>query len=147
MANPSVFAEFDLSYPIQSPYVSQQAYELYGSHLALDNLSSQTLPTDGQVTARHSSVSHMVHPSPALHIHTPYNEESFGGNQTIPAIPMGPPTKPRKKKAPTLRVGDWEPYKARIIELHIGQNLSLREVKKKLEEEFSFIAEYVSPSR
>src|SRR5690348_13381680 len=100
MANPPVFGELDLSYPMQSPYVSQQAYELYSSHLALDNLSSQTLPTNG-----HSSVSHSVHPSPALHIHEPHDVESFNGTQTMPAIPMSPPTKPRKRKskAPTLR--------------------------------------------
>jgi hypothetical protein len=147
IANPPVFGEVDLSYSIQSPYGAQQAYQLYGSHLALDNLSSQTLPTDGQVITGHNNVLHSLQPSLAHHIHTPYNTESFGGTETIPVIHMGPPTKlPRKKKAPTLRAGDWEPYKARIIELHITQKLPLPEVQKKIEEEFGFTAVYVFPS-
>jgi hypothetical protein len=33
---------------------------------------------------------------------------------------MGPPTGIRKRKAPTLRAHEWEPYKARIIELHVN---------------------------
>lgn len=32
---------------------------------------------------------------------------------------MAPPPNPRKRKAPTLRQEDWEPVKARIVELHI----------------------------
>ncbi|KAJ9636760.1 hypothetical protein H2199_007754 [Coniosporium tulheliwenetii] len=54
---------------------------------------------------------------------------------------MGPPTNPRKRKAPTLRAEDWEPYKARIIELHIEQNRPLPEVKDTIEREFGFQAE------
>lgn len=54
---------------------------------------------------------------------------------------MGPPAK-RRKKAPTLRAEDWEPYKARIHELHVVQDLSLKKVKKKIEDEFKFTAGY-----
>ena len=50
----------------------------------------------------------------------------------------------RKRKAPTLRVDAWEPYKARIIELHIEQGLPLGKVKDTIEKEFGFTAEYVS---
>ncbi|KAM0365790.1 hypothetical protein ACHAPK_009311 [Fusarium culmorum] len=55
--------------------------------------------------------------------------------------PVGPPPKLRKKKAPTLRANDWEPYKARILELHGEQKLPLPKVKAMIEKEFSFIAE------
>jgi uncharacterized protein YpmB len=56
---------------------------------------------------------------------------------------MGPPARPRKKKAPTLRAHDWEPYKDRILELHIVQGLSLKEVRDMIEKEAGFSAEYV----
>jgi hypothetical protein len=49
---------------------------------------------------------------------------------------MAPPPNQRKRKAPTLRHDDWEPVKARVIELHITQNRPLREVKEIVEEEF-----------
>ena len=55
---------------------------------------------------------------------------------------MGPPAKKRKKKAPTLRAEQWAPYKDRIKELHIVQNLSIREVKEAIEQEFGFTAMY-----
>ncbi|KAF2271084.1 TPR-like protein, partial [Lojkania enalia] len=62
--------------------------------------------------------------------------------QTTPTThPMGPPTRPRKRKAPTLCADAWEPYKARIVELHVTLGLSLPEVKKKIEDEFGFTAE------
>jgi Clr5 domain len=53
---------------------------------------------------------------------------------------MSQSAKTRKKKAPTLRVDAWSGYKDRIIELHIEQNLSLREVKETMEKEFGFVA-------
>ena len=55
---------------------------------------------------------------------------------SVPLQQMAPPPKPRKQKAPTLRRDKWEPVKARVIELHISQNLPLPEVKKIVEEEF-----------
>ncbi|WZH43997.1 Kinesin light chain 2 [Fusarium acuminatum] len=54
---------------------------------------------------------------------------------------MGPPPKRRKKKAPTLRAKDWEPYKARILDLHVTQKLSLETVKNMIETEFGFTAD------
>lgn len=50
--------------------------------------------------------------------------------------PMAPPPS-RKRKALTLRADDWEPVKARVIELHINQKLPLTEVKEKVEREFT----------
>jgi len=64
--------------------------------------------------------------------------------QIAPTLPMGPPARPRKRKAPTLRAGDWEPYKAQIIELHITQGLPLKEVRERMEKGFGFSAEYVA---
>lgn len=57
---------------------------------------------------------------------------------------MGPPPKRRKKKAPTLRAKDWEPYKSRILDLHDTQRLSLETVKNMIETEFGFTATYVT---
>jgi hypothetical protein len=54
---------------------------------------------------------------------------------------MDPPAISRKRKAPTLRASDWEPYKARIVELHIVQNLSIPNVRSIIEEESGFKAE------
>ena len=51
-----------------------------------------------------------------------------------------PDARPRKKKARTLREGDWEPYRERIVELHITQKLPLPKVKVLIEEEFGFTA-------
>lgn len=62
-------------------------------------------------------------------------------SQTVPSTFMGPPTKTRKRKAPTLRAKDWEPYKSRIIELHIEEGLPLPKVKDMIQEEFGFVAE------
>ena len=58
---------------------------------------------------------------------------------------MGPPAQPRKRKAPTLHADAWEPYKHRILELHVAQGLSLLEVRQKIEDEYGFKATYVVP--
>ena len=57
---------------------------------------------------------------------------------------MSPPPKKRRKKAPTLSADAWEPYKDRIIQLHIYEGQPLRKVKEAMERECNFIAEYVS---
>jgi hypothetical protein len=59
---------------------------------------------------------------------------------------MNPPPRPRKRKAATLREDDWEPFKNRILELHIEEGMPLPKVKRKIEEQYGFIAEYVSPT-
>ncbi|KAH8592587.1 hypothetical protein B0O99DRAFT_464286, partial [Bisporella sp. PMI_857] len=45
----------------------------------------------------------------------------------------------RKRKAPTLRADDWEPVKARVIELYIDRERPLPEVKEVVEQEFNSI--------
>ena len=57
---------------------------------------------------------------------------------------MGPLTRPRKRKALTLRADVWELYKARIMELHVTGKLPLVEATKKIGDEFGFTAEYVA---
>ncbi|KLP14612.1 Uncharacterized protein LW94_1266 [Fusarium fujikuroi] len=61
--------------------------------------------------------------------------------QIMPTPTTGPPRKSRKKKAPTLRDEDFEPFKDRILELYETQKLSLEKVKSMIEEEFGFTAQ------
>jgi hypothetical protein len=61
----------------------------------------------------------------------PSNNTSAANVQT-----MAPPPNRRKRKAPTLRSNDWQPVKARVIELHIAQKEPLPKVKRIIEEEF-----------
>ena len=58
-------------------------------------------------------------------------------------VSMGPPTRPRKRKAGTWKAEDWEPRRPFIKRLHIDQGLPLKEVKNRMESEFGFKAEYV----
>jgi hypothetical protein len=100
---------------------SQPQLAYLGNHPAPSNSPSRVLQMDIHATAG-----------------TSFDVES------TPNTPMGPPTKTRKRKAPTLRAEAWEPYKSRILDLHITQKLPLPEVKKRLESEFQFTAEYVT---
>ena len=50
--------------------------------------------------------------------------------------PMAPLPKSRKRKNPTSSLNDWEPVKARAIELYFTLDLKLLEVKTRIEEEF-----------
>lgn len=68
-----------------------------------------------------------------------YTASGNASNALQPLMPP-PPLSSRKRKAPTLRDGDWTPVKARILELHIEQNTPLPTVKILIEEEFSFEA-------
>jgi hypothetical protein len=55
---------------------------------------------------------------------------------------MQPPPKPRKSRARTLCDSDWKPYRARLTELYTSE-MTLKDMKKMIEEEFNFHAEYV----
>jgi hypothetical protein len=127
--------------------------------MSLDDLQPQFtyldyLPNDGlmsldesqprfAILENHSASSNPPSPIMQTDIHTTVVEQSFSGEGTSNAA-MGPPTKTRKKKAPTLRAEAWEPFKSRILDLHIKQNLPLPAVKKCIEDEFQFTAEYVA---
>jgi hypothetical protein len=60
---------------------------------------------------------------------------------------MRPPDRPRKRKAATLRADDWEPYKKRILDLHIEQKRPLPEVRQTIKKEYGFEAGYVASLR
>ncbi|KAF1967391.1 hypothetical protein BU23DRAFT_437468, partial [Bimuria novae-zelandiae CBS 107.79] len=97
---------------------------------------------------------HDLHP---FSLSTPHPSQAqfdigFTGNSqsvsaSAPAAPagplslMGPPARPRKRKAPTLRADDWKPYEERILDLHIVQKLPLPKVRQMIEEEYGFKAE------
>jgi hypothetical protein len=76
---------------------------------------------------------------PTAHVGTHANQNEQADRNVL--CGRDPPVKQRKKKAPTLRASDWEPYKARIIELHVTQKRSLPNVKEIIESELSFVAE------
>lgn len=99
----------------------------------------------GEIRTAQSDIPRSFDPSPTLHLSQPHDAQPLSDSHGIPASPMAPPSKPRKRKAPTLRVDVWEPYKARIIELHIEQKLPLRKVKETIREEFSFTVKCVFP--
>jgi hypothetical protein len=65
----------------------------------------------------------------------------LGAAQTTLIPSTDPPRKSRKRKAPTLRDEDFEPFKDRILELYETQKLPLEEVKSIIEEEFGFTAQ------
>jgi hypothetical protein len=113
-----------------------QAYQ-YGSNRwpALHNVES------AQPAVNQPEVFHLPNPPQKPVISAPQDTISLD-NAELTAAPMAPPPKRRKKKAPTLRAKDWEPYKNRILELHITQKLALPKVKTMIEEEFNFTAEY-----
>lgn len=59
---------------------------------------------------------------------------------SVASLSMLPPPKPRKRKAPTLRESDWEPYRERITELY-ATKMPLKVVKHTIESETGFCAE------
>jgi hypothetical protein len=125
---------------------TQQAYGAYD----VDGTLSFAL--QAQFSSEHYGITqahplHMLSLSPALHNDKQHNAEPVGDFQpvfTAPASPMGPPAQPRKRKAPTLRADDWEPHKHRVLELHLTQELPLPEVRKRMEDDYGFIAKYVA---
>ena len=130
----------------------QPLYGTYDVHGAFDFTLGAQLPGDpfaiAQNHALHPFSQSSVLPSYAQHDGTSAAiSESVRAAPAGPTSPMGPPARPRRRKAATLRAGDWEPYKERILDLHIAQNLPLPKVKQIIEEEYSFTAEYATPIR
>ncbi|KAL1592977.1 hypothetical protein SLS59_009447 [Nothophoma quercina] len=124
----------------------QQAYGPYdfGGNFAFT--PEAQLPGDPFAIAQN----HALHPfsqSSVLPSYVQHDATSAAISESVtaapvgPTSPMGPPARPRKRKAATLRAGDWEPYKERILDLHIAQNLPLPKVKQMIEEEYDFTAE------
>jgi hypothetical protein len=134
---------------VNAPYHSlpDQIVEHYGNDAVMDDLTLEylvpQLPTIGLLASSQTVTSQSFNLSPAPHTSQPHHGlETTSSFQNIVRTSMGPPTRTRKRKAPTLRAEDWEPYKARIIELHIQQDLPLQEVKDAIQIEFGFEAKY-----
>lgn len=144
----------DHVYPDMSAFVApgssatpNQAPELYGNNPDFEGHALGSLGPLGYLAPTDHYISNSIDISPVPYTCPPSSASPASDHHQVLAPSMGPPTKTRKRKAPTLRAIEWEPYKARIIELHITQNppLSLKEVKDTMEREFGFVAEYVSP--
>ncbi|KAH7255284.1 uncharacterized protein BKA55DRAFT_537697 [Fusarium redolens] len=84
---------------------------------------------------------HVFPPPILLHHHGSHQPQNVSAVNNFDAQSMAPPPKQRRKKAPTLRAKDWEPYKARVLELHDTQKKPLNEVREIIEKEFGFTAE------
>ena len=56
----------------------------------------------------------------------------------LPGDVNEPAAKRRKPKAKTLRDKDWEPYKARIIELYSQLSMDLQSVQMIIKDEYGF---------
>ncbi|KAF1970545.1 hypothetical protein BU23DRAFT_600895 [Bimuria novae-zelandiae CBS 107.79] len=130
---------------------AQQAYGAY----SVDRTFGFAL--QAQFPSEHSAITqpHPPHPfslCPVLPNDKQHDAEPVGNSQSVfaapaaPISPMGPPAQLRKRKAPTLHTDAWEPYKHRILELHLTQGLPLLEVGQKIEDEYGFKAKYVAPT-
>jgi hypothetical protein len=134
----------ELSYPTQNQGFPSQTIESYSIDPTSKEPLLETLPLAAQPTATHNHISNSFDLYPTPYTTQPHNVQPLSDIRDIPVPTMGPPIKPRKGKVPTLRSEAWQPYKNRIIELHITQDLPLREVKNIIEKESGFTAEYVS---
>jgi Clr5 domain len=134
----------ELSYPTQNQGFPSQTIESYSIDPTPTEPPLETLPLAAQPTATHDHISNSFDLYSTPHTIQPHNVQPSSDIRDIPVQSMGPPIKPRKGKAPTLRSEAWHPYKDRIIELHITQDLPLPEVKKIIEKEPGFSAEYAS---
>lgn len=143
-ANP-LFASYEPDLPghVQGQGISDQAFEPYDNGSALEYPVLNTMTTPNELASVRSNMLHSFDSS-LPDCSQPHDLNSAGEARDTTATSMGPPTRTRKRKAQTLRAEDWEPYKSRVIELHIERNLPLPEVKDIMEKEFGLIAEYVS---
>ena len=142
-----VYPDLSAFFTPGSSATPNQALELHGNNPDFDGHALGSLGPLGYSTPADHYMSNSMDILSVPATYPPLNTSPSSNHYDVPAPSMGPPPKRRKRKAPTLRAVDWEPYKARIIELHITQKppLSLKEVKDTLEREFGFVAEYVAP--
>jgi hypothetical protein len=154
---PAYLPELELSHEVHhNALPDEQLYGLYG----VDRTSAFTMPvqlSDGQVAITQNNALHPFNLSAAHPSHAQFDIGFTSNSQSVftsapaalaePASPMGPPNRPRKRKAATLRADDWEPYKKRILDLHIVQKNPLPKVRQIIEEEYGFKAEYVASIR
>lgn len=144
MDNPFLFSHHQLepSYPMEMQVLPNQATEFSGIYPIFEELASEALSPPMPPISGHSHTSPVSNPPPPLdHPNQAQGLQLPSDAQDIAALPIPPPTKTRKRKAPTLTADAWNPYKDRIVELHIEQNLPLSKVKETMEKEFGFTAE------
>jgi hypothetical protein len=141
-------------YAADQPSTIQQAYGAYGVDGAFGSGSGFGFGLQTQLPSDHSAVTQPYlarpfNPCPVLSNDKQHDAEFVDDPQSAFAAPvsaMGPPAQPRtrKRKAPTRRADAWEPYKCRILELHVIQGLPLLEAVQKIEDEYGFKAKYVA---
>ena len=131
-------ADLDLAFPLSSLYISQQAYHAHESHSPYAVFPAQYVPGEASVTTAQDDTYRIFD-----RLHTSHIVKPLDGTESIPTNPAIPTLRTRKRKAPTLCAKAWEPYKARILDLHVANKLPLRDVKTMIEAEFGFSAEYV----
>lgn len=131
-----MFPDLQWSFPIdQQPYA--YSHESHGALQLFNEFAPQPDPLyHEQSTVDYGEPQHPPELSQELLFPMPQDVPSFDDASTS----MGPPLKHRKRKARTLRDEDFEPYKNRIIELHVAQKVPLRKVSAMIEEEFGFAA-------
>jgi hypothetical protein len=148
---PAYLAQLELPHTGNYNAPAQQMYGLHG----VDGVFASTLQAQRSGGLVATMQNHTLHPfHPLLQFGYMQHDAAFAGNNSQstsasttaagPASPMGPPDRRRKRKAETLRADDWEPYKKRILDLHIEQNMPLPEVRQTIENEYGFKAEYVA---
>jgi Clr5 domain len=131
----------ELSDLTQTQGPSSQAVEPYSMYSILEEPASETSLPVAQLPSTNRHILHSFDSCPAPYTTQSHDVQNFSDIQDLPVLPMGPPINTRKRKAPTLRREAWNPYRDRIIELHITQGLPLREVKNTIEKESGFTAE------
>lgn len=128
---------------------SQQMFEQYGPDLvSISTWQAQSF--GGPVVTMQPFVRPTLYPS-----HEQAHDGISGNKPSIivpiapktPIMPMVPQKPPRKRKAATLRAADWEPYRKRILELHIEEKRSVQQVKRLMEDKYGFKAEYATSFR
>ena len=126
--------------PNQAPELHRNNSDFNGHALGSLGQLEYSAPTDHYI-------SNPVDVLPVPSTYPPSNAPTSSDQSDVLAPYMGPPTKKRNRKAPTVHADVWEPYKARITELLDKQKprLLLKEVKDTIEREFGFVAGYVSP--
>jgi Clr5 domain len=134
-----------VSYPLQYQHTPNQAIEsAYFSsvqnRLALEHAHS----AEQKSTVQPPHVSHALESIlPPSSKDEQHNLQLHTAGLGPTSSSMGPPPKKRKRKAPTLNADVWDPYRGRILELHISQRLPLKEVQRTIEAETGFSAKYV----
>ena len=155
---PAYLAQFELPHSEQYNVIpTQPSYSPHYTPDGADETSAFTEPAQALSGPVVATQHHALQSSSltTLHSgHTQFDVELAGSSQPAPAVthtsqtsPTDPLYRPRKRKAVTLRTDVWEPYKERILDLHIEQKRPLPEVRQTLEKEYGFKAEYVASFR